>query len=105
MSWWGQTKIRFRPVAALDQIAQQERRADHQDARRGHETGQHRDETRTIGNAGRTDVTDKPVGRRDCQDVEQDKDHLRAPLATIVLSRVGLSGHLSRPPGLHGGVR
>ncbi len=25
--------------------------------------------------------------------------------ATIVLSRVGLSGHLSRPPGLHGGVR
>ena len=45
-----------------------------------------------------SDVTDKPVGRRDCQDVEQDKDHLRVPLATIVLSRVGLSGHLSRPP-------
>jgi len=36
-----------RPVAALDEIAQQERRADHQDARRGHEAGQHRDETRT----------------------------------------------------------
>ena len=50
-------------------------------------------------------MTDKPVGRRHCQGVEQDKDHLRAPLATIVLSRVGLSGHLSRPPGLHGGVR
>ena len=47
---------------------------------------------------GRTDMTDKPVGRRDCQSIKDDQDHFREPVAAVVPSRPGFSDHLVRTP-------
>ena len=64
-----------RAEVPVDDVAQHERSADHQHARRRRQPEADRDQARAARHAGRADMADQPVRRRHGGEVEQERDH------------------------------
>ncbi len=64
----------FDAEAALHQIAQHQGRADHQHAGRRHQAWRHRQQARPHRSADSADIADHPVGRRNGQAEQDQKD-------------------------------